>query len=257
MTVKEDQASRLITRSIKAYGDRMPELLAVLGSGKALPRNASLPPHWAQQLLKKKVMSGPLGYIDELKLRGRKTNYTLAEWGKILGILSGYATFLASPPEETLREEKEFPPFRTLREGIAEKAESLMPRLIKRKKIRIPVGARRRKKAKADKGPLTLNSKQKVQFEFGYNEGLRRALDEHGQPVIEEQLTYDLCYVMWLFWPEVKDLSKVRELHTWLSELTRKQFSVKLVEKICREIGLTFRPRGKPAKKFLPGLSKA
>jgi hypothetical protein len=44
----------------------------------------------------------------------------------------------------------------------------------------------------------------------------------------------------------------IRELHLWLADTPLPPFSRKLLEKICRKIGLKFGPRGRRAKKILP-----
>jgi len=232
----------------------VPEALEALGLPQHEKKKQKKLPVWVGRLLRQKILTGPLDYLTELKLRGRK-NYTPAEWGKLFGIIFASASFFESPAEKTVEDEKQLPQLRALREGIATKAGELIAHQFRRKKKKSPATRRRKGRRKLAKKETTLNSRVMVQIELGYNEGVRRVLDERGELVWDEQITYEICYAMWLFWPELKHFSKVREMHTWLMELTREKFSIKLVEKICREIGLKLRGRGNPAKVILPGLA--
>jgi len=56
------------------------------------------------------------------------------------------------------------------------------------------------------------------------------------------------CFFLWLYWPQIKMLQSTRDLELFLQEMRQDDLTRKNLEKICREIGLKFRARGRPKK---------
>jgi hypothetical protein len=58
----------------------------------------------------------------------------------------------------------------------------------------------------------------------------------------------EILYALWHFWREVMRMASIAEVHRHLEKTCKSKFTLKLTEKICREIGLRFRRVKKRAK---------
>ena len=61
----------------------------------------------------------------------------------------------------------------------------------------------------------------------------------------DDTVTNQLCWTLWILWPEVSTSTSVKHLHEWLTELDLVACGPKLVEKVCGKIGLRPSRRGR------------
>jgi len=239
------RADAFVKRLVDAYPKRLAELSWCLDERLPKPEGFEPPPEWVQNCIKR-FLDGPLSYLRDIV--ARKKTFTLAERGKIAGLLTGLTVLLTSPSETTKAEEAEVPQLAELRESMAVAgakyaSQYFLPKKPSRRQVTTKNG---------------LNARQLAQYQFGFNEGISRVVTGDGQARFDkgDTATIEICYAIWWFWPEIRFLENVHELHTWLSDLTHRRFSEKTTEKVCADIGLKLAERGRPAGKILPGLEQ-
>ena len=86
-----------------------------------------------------------------------------------------------------------------------------------------------------------------ISFFEGFHEGLRESVDEKGIPVSLNDAA-QIYQMLLAYWREIEAMDSVKQLHrvfvNWLGP--SRAGTVKRYERICREVGLKFRNRGRP-----------
>jgi hypothetical protein len=97
-----------------------------------------------------------------------------------------------------------------------------------------------------DKLPATdpkLTASQTSEYLQGQASGAHAAAKEIES---EDTQTQTICALLWYYWPEAMTAKSMPNLHAWLQQDFRVKCTLKLVEKICADIGFT---PGKPKRK--------
>lgn len=151
--------------------------------------------------------------------------------GALVGLGRTWEAFLSVPTPEIQKLEKEMPALGQLRSLVSKLSQPHFAL----------AGAFESAIATAD-----LSSRDRRKFAAGQHAGSAGVVDEEGElheePVIREQV----CFFVWLFWPDLSCLRSVTDLQKFLEEFAVDGLTRKNLEKICREIGLHFKGRGRP-----------
>ena len=209
--------------------------------GKALPKNQPVPPDWVRKAILRtnERTLGPIMRLDP-RIQGNVTYGTLMQLGG-MGVAALSAIKVPPPPSKgTEAEEKEFARYMgqivdTTRRHLVpavKRQERTMKRLSKRL---VPAGL-----------------KEIQENLLNLQKGAAAMLTPEGKFRKGQSKTAQLYMVMWYFWPFLKDARTAKEVYEILPEYSDVELTVKLVEKICTDLGMFKGKRGKPrAKIFL------
>lgn len=76
--------------------------------------------------------------------------------------------------------------------------------------------------------------------------GAAWVMNDSGDLRDNDSFREDVCFFIWMNWRELRFFRSMSDLKHALAELMATPVSVKNLEKICREIGLRFKGRGRP-----------
>lgn len=142
--------------------------------------------------------------------------------GTIAGLAAAGSLSISAPNELEKAEEEKNPylkEFRNLFKPLAERMKTAESEL---DKVQPGLGA--------PKSPLEVQE---------YHEGGRKAA-EFVSDEAEMSMKAELCFWLWIFWPDVQAIGSRSKTHERFSEMRFISCSFKLFEKVCQEIG--FRP---------------
>lgn len=231
----EERRARLGHARLEAF---IAELLFVLGRTKTTAPFPE-PPPWVVEIIKQLCTTGsPLQHGQDLNKPAKE--WTPADLGLARGgINSGILTLFAGTPN-LVQAETRLPWLKRFR---AEFAATTLTTTLRRVK--------KNKRKAGDALPKIATPYDYAQYAEGLSRGSVASVDKAGE-LKERDVTHEIYGFLWLYWPEVRPDMTIRELHLWLADSSLPPFSQKLLEKICRKIGLKFGPRGRRAKKILP-----
>lgn len=86
---------------------------------------------------------------------------------------------------------------------------------------------------------------QYAAFTTGQNEAAKTIAAEVKEPGSTSDMTQNLLWFLWAFWPEIPTAGSVRKLHQWIIDLGYLHCSEELVEKVCRKAQLRLSKRGR------------
>ncbi len=210
-------------------------------AGKPLPKSRAQPPGWVRKayLATARTAFAPLVSRDPLK----PGNGTYGNLVQLTGMLGSELGSLVTPPEPlktAAAEEKEFAAcLRRLMKG-AEK--QILPQL-----KQYAQGMK-----KLCKVLVPADTKQFQENVANLHEGATALMTPGGGFTKGRSVTAQLYMALWFFWPHLVFADSAKEMHPALREFTGLNFSLKLVEKVCTELGVFEGRVGRPrAKKFL------
>ena len=210
-------------------------------TGKPLPKKRKLPPEWVRKayLATARTSFAPLVSRDPLK-PGNGTYGNLVQLTGMLGSELGALVEPPAPLKTAAAEEKAFAPcLRRLMKG-AEK--QILPQLKQYAKEMEKLG----------KVLVPANTKQFQENLANLHEGATALMAPGGGFTKGQSITAQLYMALWFFWPHLLFADSAKEMHPALREFTGLNFSLKLVEKVCTELGVFKGKVGRPrARKFL------
>ena len=187
------------------------------------------PPNWVRRVILQRFGADP----DRVGMDDKIDPVTVAKaFGELFGFAEGSAVALnanrvgsASPKSPQFTEE-------TLRRSIADVAR---PHIEKFEDHAESV-------RKIFRGGSV---EQYAVFVAQQNEAAQEIAAEEREPGSTSDMTHDLLYFLWLFWPEIPSAGSVHRLHQWISDLDYIHCSEELVEKVCRKAELRLSQRGR------------
>lgn len=241
----QERKDRRADAAVKFVLGRYPALkdeFAWATSGKALPKSRARPPDWVRQAIlgTNRTAFAPIVSRDPQKLGNATYGNLLQLTGMICSEL-GVLIEAAAPPKTGGIDEKEFAPYlRQLVKGAEKQIEPKLKQYVQATK-------------KLQKALVPAGTKQFQENAANILEGATALMTADGEFAKGRSVTAQLYMVLWLFWPHLKFADTAKEMHTALAEFTDLKFTVKLVEKVCTELGVFRGKVGRPrAKKFLP-----
>jgi hypothetical protein len=189
-------------------------------AGHAPADNRDVPPNWVKNAIERMSREIPI----QPGALSRPAEITPEDRGRIAGFVEATWISINSPSKETKREEAAGPglkEWRSLFEVIAAKMKFQESELAR---VQPEPGAR----------------KTALEVDL-YHKGGREAA-KFVTSGAAMSMKAELCFWMWLFWPQVEALGSREKVHSWISEMRFVSCSFKLFEKLCQEIG--YRPSG-------------
>lgn len=208
--------------------ERLPTFEAELlwASGDAPPPDKKRRPEWLKCVVRHLAkVYGLAGLV------AGQTTITPNALGQLAGLATAADLILNQPSAEVLAEESSSPPIKELRRVVA-KATAKPGKIVRRLLTKMPVRG------------STDAADNVTRYLQGTVEGMQRANTDTAT------LTDELCFWLWLFWPEADTAKTRKDLHQWLTDMKFVSCSFKLVEKVCRQIG--FRSKASRTKKKQP-----
>jgi hypothetical protein len=80
----------------------------------------------------------------------------------------------------------------------------------------------------------------------GQREGSLQILDDDGNLAMEGSIRAEVCYMIWLYWPQIQFLDSLKDLAVFFREMRQDDVTKKNLEKVSREIGLKLKGKGRP-----------
>ncbi len=208
---------------------------------KPLPKGQREPPEWVRQAILRSNQTSFLPVFARDPAKPENQNY--GNWVQLMGIVSSELSALVDLPEPiqtAAREDKEFAlSIERLKEAVATKMTPEMNRSFRAIK-------------RIQKKLVPANTEQLQENAANFQKGTTALLTRSNEFAEGQTKTARLYLVMWMFWPELVRLSNAKEMQAGLEEYGDDKFSLKLVEKICTELGVFKGRVGRPrANKFL------
>lgn len=208
---------------------------AASAMGMPLLPKLVVPPKWVCAAIRIIFTGKPVLGSQKLSLAE-----TVQGFGALSGMAKTWEAFLNSPTSEMTELEKKYSAATEMR--------------LELKRLTTPsLKVTRRTHRAFEKAPL--KPAIRAAYLKGQGEAAESLLDEAGELKDDSNIRSDVCYFIWLYWPEIRRLSSVRELEKFFAEMRQDTVTKKNLEKICREIGLKFKGKGRP-KNLFKGNSK-
>ena len=206
--------------------ERWPHMMSeILWSTVADNPDFNRPPLWVAKAVEKAARPAveQLRNIPKLLLG----QLPLGKAGEMAGELAAKGTFLENPGADVEAAEKMVPELGRQRETALKIADQAFDKL-----------------AQSGSGNVRkLTVEETAAFLGGQGRGASAAAKELET---EETLSKTICMMMWLFWPTVETMGNRPNVHRWLDEALGIRCTLKLVEKVCDEIGFRPAKRGRP-----------
>ena len=214
------------TELLRQSRDRLPHMLTeMLWSAVVANGEFKAPPPWVAKAIEK--FAGPA--IEQLRSIPRLIlgQLPLGEVGQFVGAQKAATAFLSNPGEHVEAAEKAMP-------GLAEQRTAI---------IKLATEALRKVSPPLEPEPSKLTAEEAGTLLAGEGRGAAAIVKGIKE---EEPLTKQICMMMWLSWPMVKDMANRAVLLRWLSDSCGLKCTRELVEKICDDIGFSPAKRGRP-----------
>jgi len=158
------------------------------------------------------------------------------ELGAAVGMGATWKAFLAHPDENLEALEKKIPELAGFRERIAILTEPSfkMTDAIEAGVPKLPIGAQ-----------------EVAEFNKGRAVGAAAIVDDDGELRDIGTIKQEVSFYVWLYWEQIEKLRSLADLMKFLREFQVEGLTQQNLEKICRELGLRLKARGRP-KNILP-----
>ena len=221
-----EAATRALVRQITR---RRPELGEELMMATGMKPVGSTTPEWLIKTIRVLVTGG----ADKPVVKANAPAEAVAAFGTLVGVAETFEGALTHP------------------EGTASELAARLPQfqgfLSELHRLLQPDAAMLAKVGESIRSNLKKASDRRS---YRVGQGIGASIvDEHGELVDDSSSRQDICFLLWLYAPDLGALASIRELHQFISTVSPDQITTKNLEKICREIGLKFRRRGRPGKK--------
>ncbi len=187
-------------------------------AGLAAVAGFTEPPEWVKKAI--------LVFAKEIPLRldaiDGPNEMTPGILGKVAGFLEAGLLSIMSPTELEKRNEEKNPQLKELRELYT-------PLVGKMESMAAELAAKQPKMGK----PMT------PEDVGSYHEGGQETAKFVARDA-DMSMTGNLCFWMWLLWPDVESIGSRVKVHEWIGGMKLVSCSFKLFEKVCLEIG--YRP---------------
>jgi len=219
--------SRALTVKMEQRKDAQKvEILIAFGLLKSR-RKFSSPPGWA--LSAARIFSEEWAKL--FRLQAGQENPDARQVGALVGMVKSWAASLSIPSEEIQKIEGKVPEFAAVRARLAKISET-------------DVRLGNQVEEAAAKAPLS--ARERREYAQGQFAGASQVVDEKGELRDDSSGRKEICYFIWLYWDEIRFLRSMTDLMLFFSEFDGENISRKNLEKVCSEIGLKFKGRGRP-----------
>ena len=229
----KNEAVRLSTSLVRQIKHRYPALAAeaLWAFGFKAPKTALAPPVWLGNTIR-------VVFTGNTKLHPQKVAAAdlVSGFGASAGMSRMWKAVLVQPPKDVADLETRFPEMVEMRNMIGALCSSAF-RTIER-------ADRKLKKA-------SFNPSLQLAYIEGERVGAGSILRPDGTLNDDTSIRGDVCYFLWLYWPQNELLSSISDLEKFFAEMRQDSLSRKHLEKICRDVGLKFKNRGRPKKTYL------
>ncbi len=159
--------------------------------------------------------------------------------GALVGMGGTWKAFLSQPNDEAL--EKKFPELAAFRARFAKISDSSF-------KIADAI------ETNVPKAPLTAG--ELAAFNKGRAIGSEVIVDDSGELRDAGSIKEEVSYFLWLYWEQIQSLQSLADLMKFLREFYVEGLTQQNLEKICRELGLRLKARGRPKNLLLKKRSR-
>jgi hypothetical protein len=196
---------------------------------RPLPTGNDCPPPWA--LAAARIAIEAITGIQPPVNKEASGAEKVSQAGFLVGMARTLGSFLSKPEPAFQKEEKKDPRLTRLRLRIADMAQP---------HLELASGVER-SVSKAE-----LGCREQVAFIKAQDRGAAKIADEAGEPIDNTSIRAEMCFFIWLYWQDLRFIGSIAELRRFLAEVAPATVTGKNLEKICREIGLSFKGRGRP-----------
>jgi hypothetical protein len=176
------------------------------------------PPDWVKSAILRLSRELPV----QLEFVKSAADVTPEIRGTIAGLAAAGSLSITTPTEQEKAEEEKNPYLKEFREMFKPLAEGM-----------------KAAESELDKTPPKLGVPMSPLDVGKYHEGGRNAAEFVSEQA-EMSMKAELCFWLWILWPDVKDIGSRAKTHQWYAGMRFVSCSFKLFEKVCQEIG--FRP---------------
>lgn len=214
----------------KKLGERFGGMLleSLIAEGLLAPEVVSpSPPKWVLNAAKVTVRN----FVEPLRAPDGSISNGPAQLGAMRGMVMAFRAAMENPSANLRQLEEKQPLLAELRASMAKLAEP-------------QVRAAEALGSKVTEEPKSAHDV--VQSTEGEVAGARRIVDSDGELREDFLVRVRVCFLLWLYWPELHALESISELHAFLQDFGQDDVSRKNLEKVCAGIGLRFKGRGRP-----------
>lgn len=242
--ITEQEACEFATALHNQLKRRLPrlerEVALALRENPKVEDPETLPP-WGVAVIRQ--LFSPRGMFALAGMIGPdEKSWNAEKWGMVKGAVASWAALLQDSTPETAKLGDRFPVLNNIRREVGEGIKPAVAR------VNAAADAAQHKME-----PMT--AKNLADHFRGLQEGSEKAVTPEGEFREPDTATQVAYLFLWLYLPEIPQLESITQLHQFFADIGHDQISRKLLEKICAEIGLKLRKRGRRTKKFLPGLN--
>jgi hypothetical protein len=209
----DERRSFVLERIKDRFGAFVSEM--TWATGKADLPEAIRPPDWVKLAILRMSREMPL----QLESIGGPMGVSPEDRGKIAGMARAGSLSMIFPTEQEKAEEENNPQLKRLRELFRPLANKM----------------KRSESELAHAYPEVGEPKSPQEVEE-YHEGGRKAAEFVSEDA-EMSMKAELCFWMWMLWPDVEAVGSRAKVHEWIASMKFVSCSFKLFEKVCQEIG--------------------
>lgn len=226
----ETQAALLFSALMRKLAERTGSVGAesVLAEGLAKPKpGTKTPPRWALNAAK----------------------VVAAGWSKLLGPAKGGEAPSPRQVGVLLGQAAAWQSYLSVPSPTQNKIEAKSPALGKLRQVATLLAQPQLDVAEAFEARMAeanLNARDLRQLTVGQHAGAAAVVDEAGELHAETTVRSQVCLFVWLYWKDLSALRSLSDLQKFLEEFQVEGLTRKNLEKVCAEIGLRFKGRGRP-----------
>jgi len=226
-----EKATQLGNALIAQLARRHGAMQIEAGFAQGLMEWPSKPPPWA--LAAARIVNKSV--TEAFRPEAGATKATPAQIGVLVGLAKTWGGLTANPTPSIQKLEEKAPVLTDMRARLAEISEK-----------NVALG----QLAEAHMTKTSLSPSANLDYAKGRLVGVSEVVDDTGEVKGDDSVRATVCFFVWLYWPEVNLLKSVTDLQKFIDEFCPDEVTRKNLEKICREIGLKFRERGRPKKSY-------
>ena len=231
-TYSKDHAVQLSRALSEQLARRMPSMRLEIQYGLGMhitDKNFVKPKPWV-------LRASRIALADLNKLFGEVSLEALAtphQQGALVGLAKTFKAVLSGTGREETELEKNHPEYAAFRTKIAA---VVTPEIELGDRINENVAA------------SNLPAEGELLYGKGRYEGSQMVVDKTGQYVENSSIRQYVCWFLWLYWPELRFVKSMPDLLVFLKDFQENDLTIENLTKICRDIDLRFKGRGRPAK---------
>jgi hypothetical protein len=199
----------------------------------ALPRKRT-PPPWVKALILRVYGSGEFRFLKETNPVSH-SSVTPEMFGKLIGGGEMLGQILSFPDQGYVEEARRNPQLRAYGKKLMAQLMSQLQTIGRRKFLRrTPL-------------PKIKTADQLMRLRDGHANGSKIAAQRRSLSY-DPSITQHVSVLMLFHWEEVDFAESIPEIYNWLLEAKVARFNIKMLERLCREVGWKPKPRKRRAK---------